>query len=69
MINVTRINGKRLYVNAELIRYVEGTPDCVITMMDGTKIIAKEPPETIIERIIEYRRSLLDQRCAGVSGE
>ena len=35
MINVTRLNGHALVVNAELIRTVEENPDTVITLVNG----------------------------------
>lgn len=42
MIEVTKINGSKLLVNANLIETVEETPDTVITLTDGKKIIIKE---------------------------
>ncbi|HHH82856.1 MAG TPA: endoflagellar protein [Chloroflexi bacterium] len=56
MIKVTRLNGKELYINAEMIRMVEGTPDSVITLTDNTKVIVREPPEEIVARVIAYRQ-------------
>lgn len=58
MIRVTRLNGTRFYVNAELIQFVEGTPDTVITLIGDVKIIVKEKPEIIIDRILEYQREV-----------
>ena len=42
MIEVTKINGTKLLVNTSLIETVEETPDTVITLTDGMKIIVKE---------------------------
>lgn len=56
MIKVTRLNGKELYINAEMIRMVEGTPDSVITLTDNTKVIVREPPEEIVARVIAYQQ-------------
>ena len=42
MIEVTKINGTKLLVNTSLIETVEETPDTVITLTDGKKIIVKE---------------------------
>jgi len=69
MIRVTRLNGKQLYVNAEMIQFVEGTPDSVITLTDGTKIIALEPPEILVERILEYQRQVRLKRVMDGTGE
>jgi len=42
MIEVTKINGVKILVNTSLIETVEETPDTVITLTDGKKIIIKE---------------------------
>ncbi|NJN92614.1 MAG: flagellar FlbD family protein [Anaerolineales bacterium] len=62
MIKVTRLNHSELWVNAELIEFVEATPDTVISLVNNTKIIAKESPQEIVEAIIAYRRQILVQR-------
>ena len=58
MIKVTRLNGKEFVVNAELIQYVEATPDSVITLVNHEKLVVKEPVDEIVRRAIEYGRSL-----------
>jgi len=58
MIQVTRLNGKPLVVNAELIRYIEQTPDTLITLINGDKLLVKESMEDVVRRAIEYARSI-----------
>lgn len=58
MIQVTRLNGKPIIVNAELIRFIEQTPDTLITLTSGDKILVKESMEEIVRRAIEYGRSV-----------
>jgi len=58
VILVTRLNGSQFYVNAELVRLVEGTPDTVISMIDGVKLIVREAPDRVVERIVAYRRQV-----------
>ncbi|MDD3000593.1 MAG: flagellar FlbD family protein [Candidatus Riflebacteria bacterium] len=58
MIEVSRITGKKFYLNAELIEYIECTPDTVITLIGGKTVMVKEPIETILRRIIKYRRMI-----------
>ena len=55
MVMVTRLNGKEFYINPDLIVFLEETPDTVITLADGKKMVAAESARLIIERIIEYR--------------
>lgn len=58
MIPVTRFNGSQLYVNADMIRFVESTPDTVISLMDGTKIVVRESAQKIVAEIIAYRQQI-----------
>ena len=57
MITVTRLDGAELVVNAELIELVEAMPDTHLTLMDGRKLIVKEPPSEVVARVIAYRRA------------
>ncbi|QQE11197.1 flagellar FlbD family protein [Planctomycetota bacterium] len=58
MITVTRLNGRRMVVNADLIRTVEENPDTTIKLINGDHIIVKEPMQRVVELAIEYGRSL-----------
>jgi flagellar protein FlbD len=58
VILITRFNGTIIYINAELVKTVESTPDAVITLTTGEKMVAKEPAEVIVERIIDYQRKV-----------
>ena len=58
MIPVTRLNGKRFVVNAEQIRYVETTPDTLITLISGDKVMVRESLEDIVELAIQYNRQI-----------
>jgi flagellar protein FlbD len=58
MIIVTRLNGKPLVVNADLIRSVEENPDTTITLINGDHIIVRESMSDIVAKAIEYGRHL-----------
>lgn len=58
MIAVTRLNGSGIVVNAELIKLVESTPDTIITLLNGERIIVKESMEEVVRRAIDYGRRL-----------
>jgi flagellar protein FlbD len=58
MIRLTRINQKPVVLNADLIEHVEVTPDTVICMTTGQKFVVLEGPETVIERVVEFRRAV-----------
>ncbi|MBZ4666233.1 flagellar FlbD family protein [Mahella sp.] len=56
MIKLTRLNGKEFVVNDDLIEMMEATPDTVITMTNGSKIVVSESVDEVIKRIIAFRR-------------
>ena len=58
MIEVTRLNGTQILVNADLIELVEETPDTVITFTTGRKIIVKESRQEIKNLVILYRKDI-----------
>jgi flagellar protein FlbD len=59
MIELTRLNGHKLTVNCDLIRYAESTPDTTLTLVTGEKLIVLETPAEISERIVELRAQTL----------
>ncbi len=59
MIELTRLNGHPLVVNAELIKMVEENPDTVITLVTNDKMVVREAAVEVINRVIAYRRKLL----------
>ncbi|MEI8131682.1 MAG: flagellar FlbD family protein [Leptolinea sp.] len=56
MIELTRLNGSKYFLNADLIMTVEGTPDTVIVLINSTVFIVKNRPEEVIEKIIHYQQ-------------
>jgi flagellar protein FlbD len=65
VIRLTRLNHSLLVLNSDLIEHIETTPDTVITLTTGQKIVVLEPVDEVIARMIEFRRSILGNslRC------
>ena len=59
MIVVHRLKGERMFLNADLVESIEETPDTVITLVDGRRIVVADDAETITDRIVEFRASIL----------
>jgi flagellar protein FlbD len=59
MIHLTRLNHSRVVLNCDLIEQIETTPDTVVSMTTGQKIMVLESIEEIIDRIRLFRRSIL----------
>ena len=67
MIELTRFSGAAMVLSADLIETVEATPDTVITLTSGRKLLVKEPVDEVVRRVIEFRRGLARRRgpCRG----
>lgn len=68
MIDLTRLNGAPVTINADLIKFVEATPDTLISLATGEKIMVKESVRTVVERVLRYRQqccSCQDRERAG----
>jgi flagellar protein FlbD len=67
VIPVTRPDGSTLLVNPDRIETIEDTPDCVITMADGKKLLVRESAAEIADRFRVYQRSIrvTDTRFGG----
>jgi len=55
MIHLTRLNGNPLVVNSDLIKYAEASPDTMLTLINGEKIVVLESCEDVVNRTIAYR--------------
>jgi flagellar protein FlbD len=64
MIRLTRLNHVPLLLNSDLIEQVEVTPDTVITMTTGEKHMVLESAEEIVDRVVEFRRTILNWATA-----
>jgi flagellar protein FlbD len=58
MVSLTRLNGKAIVINALLIETIEETPDTVISLTTGKKVMVLEPAETVIGLIQAYMQKI-----------
>ena len=59
MIYVTRLNHTPVVLNSDLIEHVETTPDTVISLTNGEKMMVLESADEIVDRVVRFRRSIL----------
>ena len=64
MIRLTRLNGRPFVLNAEQIKTVEETPDTMVTLLAGERLVVQETMDEVISRAVEYARMV---RTFGVS--
>ncbi len=56
MISLTRLNGGRFVINADLIRTIEERPDTTIVLINGETFIVRERMDEVVAKAVEYGR-------------
>lgn len=59
MIQLTRLNNQTFVVNSDLIKFIDRSPDTVITLLSGEKIVVRDSVEQVLDRIVEFRRLIV----------
>lgn len=58
MIKLRRLNNIEFALNCEAIETIEETPDTIITLGNGHKVVVLESVDEVIEKIISYKRKI-----------
>jgi len=58
MIALTKLNNSAFVVNADLIKFIESTPDTMVTLTTGERLLVKESAADVIRKTIDYGRML-----------
>ncbi len=58
MILITRFDNKKVVINGELIEMIETTPETLITLTTGKKVIVKESVDEVVEKVKKYKKEL-----------
>ena len=61
MIVVKKVNQQEIIVNCDLIQTIEFTPDAVMSLTTGEKIIVDESRDDLLSKIIEYKRAVYNR--------
>jgi len=61
MIEVTRLNGNPMVLNSDLIKTAEASPDTMLTLINGEKLIVRETCAEVTESVLAYRARLLSR--------
>jgi flagellar protein FlbD len=62
VITLSRLNSKKFVVNCELIKFIESTPDTLITLTTGEKLMVKESVEAVIAATMNFRKQLYQEK-------
>ena len=58
MVTLSRLNGSVVAINPDLITWIDVTPDTIVSLLGGDKIIVRESLEEVIEQIVAFRRTV-----------
>lgn len=58
MVELTKFNDCKVVVNADIIEFIEETPDTVISLTTGKKLIVKESKQEVIDKVILYKKAI-----------
>ncbi len=61
MIELTKLNNKKVVINSDLIESVEAMPDATISLITGNKFVVRETVPEVVDKIIEFK-----QKCNNV---
>jgi flagellar protein FlbD len=56
VIPVHRLNNSEFTLNADLVETIESTPDTVITLISGKKLMVKDSLDSVVQSIIKYKQ-------------
>ncbi|MCX6135324.1 MAG: flagellar FlbD family protein [Ignavibacteriales bacterium] len=62
MIELHRLQNQKIIVSADLIEFLESTPDTIISTTTGKKIIVKESVDEVIQKVIAYKKEFTSPR-------
>jgi flagellar protein FlbD len=58
MVELTKLNGEKMYINENWIELVDAVPDTTITFNSGNKVVVLEKMGEVLEKIIRWHASL-----------
>ena len=69
MIAVTRLDGIPILLNEDLIETIEQTPDTVLSRITGDKLMVRDAPAQLVQRVIDFKRAVSGRSLVAVGGE
>ena len=58
MVALTRLNGHPVMVNSDLIEQIEETPDTVVTLTSGNRLVVRDRMLEIQQKIVDFKRRI-----------
>lgn len=58
MIAVTRLDGAHIVLNDEQIESIEQTPDTLVSLVNGHKLLVRDTPADLVQRVVAFRQTI-----------
>ena len=58
MIQLTRLKGREIIINVDLIKFIESAPDTMLTLSTGEKMFVQEAPDDIIAKVVAFKQKI-----------
>lgn len=58
MIELTKLNGEDIIINADMIENIRSRPDTLITLSNGDYIMVKEKRREVMDKVIAYKKKI-----------
>jgi flagellar protein FlbD len=59
MICLSRLDGREVWLNEDLLLALEETPDTMLSFTTGAHVLVREPAAEVVDRIVAFRRRVL----------
>lgn len=69
MIQLTRLNDDIFTLNAIMIEQIQSHPDTTITLINGKKLVVKEPEKEVAGLVTSFYRKLGIRQCVKEVGD
>lgn len=56
VIKLTRLNQHSVAINPDTVLWAEASPDTVLCLVGGEKVLVRESIDELIDKVIEFRR-------------
>jgi flagellar protein FlbD len=59
MIAVTRLDGAPILLNADVVEWIEQTPDTLVGLLNGERVLVRESPDELVRRIVAFKQLVM----------
>ncbi len=69
MISLSKLDGREVVVSCDHILTIERTPDTVITLTTGDRLMVKETVEDVVARVVAFKQRVMAGPSVAETGQ